>query len=209
MKKLSMALSSVLLLSACFGSDDLTRAEALAEVADDTFNAFSAIEEAEGPTDYAAVGLETGSVNYEGFALFSSGTIDGGGQTVEYIALGTFEATADFGAAQSVTGTASGFIEGANPGVANEAGALASDLESAGSVVGSFAFDLSILSRGGNAAADGTMTGSLTATDGTEYAFTDQPALGDFYGDDLDALVVNSGELTTDAFTVLNVTGLR
>lgn len=214
MKIIIAPLASAILLAACGGSGGGANtgnadADILVSNAENVFDTFNALDENEGFTPFAAVGVENGTSTYSGVAIFFAGTDNGADESVNYAALGSFEAVADFGAGQDVTGTANGFFEVANPEVVNDDSAGLSDLDFAGPIAGSFAFHLDISNFLDTAVVDGVVNGSLTRLDNSQDTFTNAEAFGDFYGNDLDALEVFAGETDGNEFTVLSVTGLR
>ncbi len=216
MKTNFVPLASILLLTACGGSGSGSGintgnadADALVSTAENVFDTFETIADAEGETPFTAVTAETGTASYSGVAILVAGTDDGMTETIDYAAIGSFTVTADFGVAQDVTGTADGFFELSNPEIANEDTAELSDIQVAGPVEGSFSFDLSIDNLSGFAIADGSVNGSLTQLDSNVIAINDPDATGDFYGDDLDVLEVSAGEFDDTSFVELNATGLR
>ncbi|MFA8442288.1 hypothetical protein [Yoonia sp.] len=221
MKRTTIAFGAVCFLGACMGSDGGAERfntgdaafDALGNRAIDVFDEFEALDSEEGFTPFTAVAAEEGgSAIYNGVATVVAGTFDEetDTETVDYLAVGSFTVTADFGIAQSVTGTADGFFEIANPEVANDENSELTDAVNAGAIEGSFAFDLDIYDLGGDAAADGDVTGSITTLDDTEIALTETTAFGDFYGNDLDALSVDAGtEEEGNRFIEISATGLR
>lgn len=219
MKKCVVPLLSILMLSACGSSgggsdnDDINtgnaEADALVASAENISNRFDFIEETEGETAFAAVGVDGGSAIYNGVAIFVEGTENGADETTDYLAIGSFEATAEFGVGQSVMGTADGFFEVSNPRVLDNEDGDIEDLRVSGPISGSFTFDLDITSDDGFAIAGGVVNGSLTKMDTSQEVFVDVDASGEFYGDELDAIEVNAGIFDGDNFTILGAEGLR
>jgi len=187
--------------------------DALGNAAIEALDGFDAAS-TEGRSRYSAVEAEPeGDSIYEGVAVVMTGPApEGFVELPEYAAVGSFEVTANFGEA-TVNGTADGFFEIENPGIARDVAdgdVDPTDLVNAGSIEGSFAFDLDIEETGGFATATGSVVGSLTAIDDTLVAIDDADAEGVFLGDDLDAFqVIGSeaigGEDAVDIFAV----GLR
>jgi len=167
----------------------------------------------EGTTAFSAVVGDGGSSVYNGVAILSAGTYDGdtGEETVNYLAAGSFTATADFGDARSLTGTADGFFEIANPEIANSDPLVITDAVNGGSIPGSFTFDLGIGDSVGFAVTAGTVNGSVTANDDTVVGLSDAYIQGEFFGNDLDMVELIGGAYDSGDATFVGITanGLR
>jgi hypothetical protein len=218
MKYVVAPVASVLLLAACGGSGGgintgNAEADILVASAQSIYESFDAIDQTDGYSRYSAVGNESGNVSYNGVASFVAGTgYDSGSETIDYVAIGSFTATADFGPSQDVTGVANGFFEVSNPEIANDENASLEDIRVAGPINGQFDFDLEIEDFFGDAVAVGTVTGTLTHRDGFIEDFdAGIDAFGDFYGDNLEVLDVYATGVVpgTGDFAAINVTGLR
>lgn len=193
--------SAALAVAGCLPIEEVENAVQMAEfaatvsTAEDTFEAQDSLFDTEGFTPYATVANEMGAVSYTGYAVYLEEVDDGMTTSTTYLALGTFEATAAFGAAQEVTGTATDFFAVANPQLADTADPDVTQAEFGGALTGSFAFDMDIFDFEGNAGMNGTVNGTLTDGDGLMADWTDVMATGDFIGADIDGMVI-SGEVT-------------
>ena len=201
MKTAVLSLSAIALLSACGGSGG---GADLVETTQTLSSEFEAIQSSEGTTPFSQVAVDGGVVIYNGTATVTI-TPDGS-RSADFLAIGEFEATADFGSGQDVEATANNFIQAANPEESNND---LSDFESAGAIDGSFEWDLDIEEFSGVARVVGTATGELTRIDSTQEDFASTSVLGFFYGDNLDFLSFNANDVDPDQAIRLNVIAKR
>ena len=205
MKNTVLTLGSVLLLSACGGSNSanqqvdniVARAEAIsAELETYDFTSESEIE---------ALAIAGGTVSYSGVSLYGDITVESDPEAVTpYLAVGTLTASAEFGKLTTITATATDFVEIEIPAELSNLADLSAlegldeeslngleDLNAAGAIDGEVTFDLgwAFLENDIDAPFDGTMTGSITKLNG-ETVLLDDQGFGILIGPNGEGIVV-------------------
>lgn len=179
-----MSLLAVSALAACGGSgsggsDPVSEFDALVASATNTLNTYENFETNEGFTPFGAIGAEPdgGTAIYDGYAGVSQTRIVDDAP-VEYAAIGSFTATADF-SAPNVTARADGFL----------------DVATGDPLTGAFDLTLPIFETNGDAGVGGggnIVSGTLTWADSSELSSTTFAGIGGaFVGQDIDALELN------------------
>jgi len=215
--KISVSVISVLALAACGGSGsdqfdtDDAGFDAMGNAALAAIDVFSDVE-GEGASPYAAVENASGTAAYDGVAVVTSGPESTG--VIDFVAGGSLALIADFDGAGTVTGSASGFYQIANPEVVENGPdditdfQNFTDLENAGAIEGSLDFDMGVFNLGGAALATGTVDGDLTALDTTVIDVDNAAMDGAFIGDDLDVFGAESTTSSGSAFVDITIIGL-
>lgn len=208
MKITVLTIGSVLLLSACGGSNDAT------DQVDTFVNRAEAIQnelEDFGPTTEEELGqlaISTGSVQYTGVSLYGDITVDEVNETITpYAAIGTLTASLDFGASASISATATDFVEINIPAELGDLGDFetldsfnpedfdAGDFSAAGEIDGTITFELN-LGDGDNeigAPFDGDMFGRITKLNG-DTVIIDDNGFGLLVGPNAEGIVVGGGQ---------------